>query len=359
MSISHTAAPVPPQRTTLTCIQAQAFHRPMLGSERKIAWVVALTVTMMVIEILAGWQFHSMALLADGWHMSTHALALGISLLAYALSRRFAGDHRFAFGTWKIEILGAYTSALILAAVACSMLWESSLRLFNPGTIHYGESMLVAMVGLAVNLLSAWLLGDQGHSHGPGHHHGHGHSGHSHAHAQRDHDHDHHDHHEHHEYHEHHEHDHDHDHDHDDQQHGHQDLNKKAAYIHVLTDAATSVLAIVALAGGMLWGAAWLDPVMGLVGGVVILYWAKGLLSETTRILIDAESHGPVSEQIRDTVTSHHSSLLDLHVWRIGETRYAAIVGLPAVTEPQLNHLRHHLEQIPNLAHLTLETHPH
>ncbi len=138
MSISHTAAPVPPQTTTLTCIQAQAFHRPMQGSERKIAWVVALTVTMMVIEILAGWQFHSMALLADGWHMSTHALALGISLLAYALSRRFAGDHRFAFGTWKIEILGAYTSALILAAVACSMLWESSVLLFNPGTIHYG-----------------------------------------------------------------------------------------------------------------------------------------------------------------------------------------------------------------------------
>ena len=339
MSISHTAAPVPPQTTTLTCIQAQAFHRPMQGSERKRAWVVALTVTMMVIEILAGWQFHSMALLADGWHMSTHALALGISLLAYALSRRFAGDHRFAFGTWKIEILGAYTSALILAAVACSMLWESSVRLFNPGTIHYGESMLVAMVGLVVNLLSAWLLGEQGHSHGPGHHHGHGHSGHSHAHVQRDHDHD-----------------HDHEHDHD---HGHQDLNKKAAYIHVLTDAATSVLAIVALAGGMLWGAAWLDPVMGLVGGVVILYWAKGLLSETTRILIDAESHGTVSEQIRDTVTRHNSSLLDLHVWRIGETRYAAIVGLPAVTESQLIHLRHHLEQIPNLAHLTLETHSH
>ena len=341
MSISHTAAPVPPQTTTLTCIQAQAFHRPMQGSERKIAWVVALTVTMMVIEILAGWQFHSMALLADGWHMSTHALALGISLLAYALSRRFAGDHRFAFGTWKIEILGAYTSALILAAVACSMLWESSVRLFNPGTIRYGESMLVAMVGLVVNLLSAWLLGEQGHSHGPGHHHGHGHSGHSHAHVQRDHDHD---------------HDHDHEHDHE---HGHQDLNKKAAYIHVLTDAATSVLAIVALAGGMLWGAAWLDPVMGLVGGVVILYWAKGLLSETTRILIDAESHGTVSEQIRDTVTRHNSSLLDLHVWRIGETRYAAIVGLPAVTESQLIHLRHHLEQIPNLAHLTLETHSH
>jgi len=341
MSISHTAAPVPPQTTTLTCIQAQAFHRPMQGSERKIAWVVALTVTMMVIEILAGWQFHSMALLADGWHMSTHALALGISLLAYALSRRFAGDHRFAFGTWKIEILGAYTSALILAAVACSMLWESSVRLFNPGTIRYGESMLVAMVGLVVNLLSAWLLGEQGHSHGPGHHHGHGHSGHSHAHVQRDHDHD---------------HDHDHEHEHE---HGHQDLNKKAAYIHVLTDAATSVLAIVALAGGMLWGAAWLDPVMGLVGGVVILYWAKGLLSETTRILIDAESHGTVSEQIRDTVTRHNSSLLDLHVWRIGETRYAAIVGLPAVTESQLIHLRHHLEQIPNLAHLTLETHSH
>ena len=318
----------------LTCGQAHAFHRPQNGSERRIAWVVALTVVMMAVEIVAGWKFHSMALLADGWHMSTHALALGISLLAYGLSRRFAGDHRFAFGTWKIEILGAYTSALILAAVAASMLWESSVRLFNPGTINYGESMVVAVIGLVVNLLSAWLLGEAGHTHGPGHHHGH------------------------------HDHDHDHDHHHEHGSHrghnatqsAHHDLNKKAAYIHVLTDAATSVLAIFALGGGMLWGAAWLDPVMGLVGGVVILYWAKGLLGETTSILIDGESDGVVSRQIRTLIAEQAIELQDLHVWRIGENRHAAIVGLPQVEAATLDRLRIRLQQIPTLAHLTLET---
>ena len=322
----------------LTCGQPHAFHRPQSGSERRIAWVVALTVVMMVVEIVAGWKFHSMALLADGWHMSTHALALGISLLAYGLSRRFAGDHRFAFGTWKIEILGAYTSALILAAVAASMLWESSIRLFNPGTINYGESMVVAVIGLVVNLLSAWLLGEAGHTHGPGHHHEH-----------HDHDHDH--------EHEHDHHHHDHGrHEHNPAQAAHHDLNKKAAYIHVLTDAATSVLAIFALAGGMLWGAAWLDPVMGLVGGVVILYWAKGLLGETTRILIDGESDGEVSRQIRAIVAEQAIELQDLHVWRIGEIRHAAIVGLPWVDASTLDRLRNRLQQIPTLAHLTLET---
>ncbi len=321
-----TFTPPATHNSTLTCGQAHAFQRPSHGSERRIAWVVALTVVMMVVEILAGWRFHSMALLADGWHMSTHALALGISLLAYALSRRFAGDHRFAFGTWKIEILGAYTSALILAGVAVSMLWESSVRLLNPGTINYGESMVVAVIGLVVNLLSAWLLGDAGHSHGPGHHHSHGHG-------------------------------HDHDHHHlGYKQSAHHDLNKKAAYIHVLTDAATSVLAIFALGGGMLWGAAWLDPIMGLVGGIVILYWAKGLLGETTRILIDGESDGEVSRQIRAAVAEQAVELQDLHVWRIGETRHAAIVGLPRVDAATLDRLRRRLQQLPTLAHLTLET---
>ena len=341
--------------TSLTCGQAQAFHRPAQGSEQRIAWVVLLTITMMVIEIGAGWRYHSMALLADGWHMSTHAMALGVSLLAYRLSRHFAGDHRFAFGTWKIEILGAYTSALILTAVAGSMLWESFGRLFNPGTIHYGESMLVAVVGLAVNLFSAWLLGADGHTHGPGHSHGH-HDHTHHDHHDHDHDHDHHDHdHDHHDHdHDHHEH-HEHDHGSHDASHPHHDLNKRAAYIHVLTDAATSVLAIVALLGGMLWGAAWLDPLMGLVGGVVILVWAKGLLVETSRILIDADSEGGLSEQIRTLALRQQLTLDDLHVWRIGEGRYAAIVGLKNSDENQLNEFRQQLEQLRELAHLTIE----
>ena len=336
---------------SLTCGQAHAFDRPNQGAQRRVAWVVALTVVMMVVEILAGWRFHSMALLADGWHMSTHAIALGISLLAYHLAARFAGDHRFAFGTWKIEILGAYTSALLLAAIALSMLWESAHRLFNPGTIQYGESMLVAAIGLAVNLLSAWLLGEAGHSHGHDHHH-HGHD-HQHAHA-HDHDHDH-----------HHDHDHDHDHQHDDDAHthGHHDLNKRAAYIHVLTDAATSVLALVALLGGMFWGAAWLDPLMGLVGGVVILIWAKGLLVETSRILIDADSEGDansegtVAGKIRKLTAAQRLQLEDLHVWRIGAKRYAAIVGIHGGSEAEIAQLREKLEGIAPLAHLTMEHH--
>jgi len=146
------------------------FRRPNQQNERRIQLVVLITALMMVIEILAGWQYHSMALLADGWHMGTHVLALGVSLLAYVLSRRFAGDHRFAFGTWKIEILGAYTSALLLAIVALSMIWESVERLLSPGEINYGESILVAFIGLVVNLISAWLLGGDHHHHGHHHH---------------------------------------------------------------------------------------------------------------------------------------------------------------------------------------------
>ena len=304
----------------MQCCQEAAFQRPAQGAERRIRWVVILTVVMMVIEIFAGWLFHSMALLADGWHMSTHALALGISLLAYALSRRLAGDHRLAFGTWKIEVLGAYTSALILTAVAFSMIAESVSRLANPGEINYVESMLVAVVGLAVNLFSAWLLGDQ-------HHHGLGHS-HSHDHHADDHDHDH---------------------------HGHHDLNKKAAYIHVLTDAATSVLAIFALLGGLLWGAAWLDPLMGIVGGVVILFWAWGLLKESSLILIDADRQSKMREAILAAVSAQKLEISDLHVWRIGEQRYAAIIGLATTQAESVSALRDSLAQMDKLVHLTID----
>ena len=315
----------------LRCNQAAAFHRANQGAERKVAWVVVLTVVTMMVEILAGWQFHSMALLADGWHMSTHALAMGIALLAYRLARRFSGDARFAFGTWKIEILGAYTSALLLAVVALSMFWESFWRLLDPGQINYRDSMLVAVLGLGVNLLSAWLLGDD-HHHGPGHHHDHGHA-----------------------------HDHDHDHQHD--AHGHEgkgekvrDLNKHAAYIHVLTDAATSVLAILALAGGMLWGAAWLDPMMGFVGGALILIWAWRLLKETGQILIDLQG-GQLSHQIQHAAEDLTLELAELHVWRIGEGRDAAIIGLAQDDAAAIARLRQALQRLPSLAHLTID-HP-
>jgi cation diffusion facilitator family transporter len=304
----------------MQCCQSAAFQRPQQGAEQRIRWVVMLTVVMMVVEILAGWLFHSMALLADGWHMSTHALALGISLLAYALSRRLAGDHRLAFGTWKIEVLGAYTSALILAVVAFSMIAESISRLSNPGDINYLESMMVAVVGLAVNLFSAWLLGDD-------HHHGIGH-GHAHGHHADDHDHDH---------------------------HGHHDLNKKAAYLHVLTDAATSVLAIVALLGGLWWGAAWLDPLMGIIGGVVILVWAWGLVKESSLILIDADTETSMRAEILQTAEQHALQIDDLHVWRIGDQRYAAIIGLAATSESSIMVLRQALQRHHQLVHLTID----
>jgi cation diffusion facilitator family transporter len=180
---------------------------------------------MMVAEIIGGWLLNSMALLADGWHMSSHALALGLSVVAYVFARKLSDDRRFAFGTWKIEVLGGYSSALLLGVVAALMLFQSVERLFSPSAIHYNEAIVIATIGLGVNLLCAWLLKD-GHTH-----HDHGHSG---------------------------------DHDHE---HGHHDINLRSAYLHVIADAATSVLAIGALVGGKFLGAAWLDPVMGIVVG--------------------------------------------------------------------------------------------
>jgi cation diffusion facilitator family transporter len=231
---------------------AHAFDSGNALAERGARRAMWLTLVMMVVEITGGWWFNSMAVLADGWHMSSHALALGLSAFAYACARRYAGDRRFAFGTWKIEILGGYTSAILLLVVAALMAFQSVERILVPSRIHYPQAIVIAVVGLAVNLLCAWWLRD---------HHDHDH---------RDHEH-------------HHDHDHDHDHGHG---HGHgHDLNQHSAYLHVIADAATSVLAIVALLGGMVFGAAWLDPVMGLVGAVLVTFWAWGLLRKTGRIL--------------------------------------------------------------------------
>ena len=199
-------------------------------AERNTRWAVVLTALMMVAEIVGGWAFNSMALLADGWHMSSHALALGLSVAAYGAARRFAGDQRFAFGTWKIEVLGGYTSAVFLVGVAALMLYQSAERLISPSAIDYDQALPIAVVGLVVNLACAWLLGG---GQSPGHEHAHG------AHD-----------------------------------HHHHDLNLRSAYLHVVADAATSVLAILALFGGKLWGADWLDPVMGIVGAALVASWA-------------------------------------------------------------------------------------
>ncbi|MGE8258574.1 MAG: CDF family Co(II)/Ni(II) efflux transporter DmeF [Stenotrophomonas sp.] len=301
-------------------------------AERNTRRAMWLTVSMMFIEIFGGWWFNSMAVLADGWHMSSHALALGLSVFAYRCARRYAHDPRFAFGTWKIEILAGYTSAIALLGVAALMAVQSLQRLWVPAPIHYDEAILIAVVGLGVNLLCAWWLHDSpGHAH---HHHGHGH-GHAHGH----------------------------DHDHHDHAHGHahgHDLNLRSAYMHVLADAATSVLAIVALLGGKLWGASWLDPVMGLVGAVLVTVWAVGLLRDSGRVLLDAQMDAPVVAEVREVIEQGPwpARLADLHVWQVGRGKYAVAASVvTSDVDLDADQLRQALAVHEELVHVTLEIH--
>jgi cation diffusion facilitator family transporter len=259
-----------------------------------------------------------MALLADGWHMSSHAVAIGLSAFAYALARRHARDHRFAFGTWKIEILGGFASALFLLGVAAWMVIGSVERILDPKPIHYREAIIVAILGLAVNVACALILG-RAHDHGHEHHHGHGEGGH------------------------------------------HHDLNLRSAYLHVIADAATSVLAIAALAGGMVFGWAWMDPVMGFAGAILVAVWAKGLLRDSSRVLLDAEMDHPVVDEIREAIATQpewgkETQIIDLHVWRVGKGSYACILAL-ASPNPGLTvqSVRQCLSIHEEIAHLTVE----
>lgn len=290
------------------------------ASIRRAMW---LTAVMMVIEIAGGWWFNSMAVLADGWHMSSHSLALGLSAFAYSFARRQAGHRAYAFGTWKIEVLGGYTSALILIGIAILMAFQSIERLVVPQAIHYDEAIGIAVVGLAVNLLCAWWLRDS-HSHGHDHSHDHGH---------------------------------DHDHDHAPAAGNHADVNVRAAYVHVLTDAATSVLAIVALFGGRLYGAAWLDPAMGLAGAVLVALWAKGLLRDSGRVLLDAEMDTPLVDEVRDAIErgAVPARITDLHLWRVGRAKYACVVSVNTTADVDGEHFRRVLCVHDELAHVTVE----
>jgi cation diffusion facilitator family transporter len=300
----------------------QHEHRFDAGNPRgeaRTRWVLALTVLTMVAEILAGWWTGSMALLADGWHMGTHAIALGVAAVAYALARRHASDTRFSFGTWKIEVLGSFASALVLGLVALGIAGESLLRLWRAEPIDVRVALWVAGIGLVVNLVSAWLL----------------HGGEDHGHSHHDHD------------------DHGHDHGH---AHAHHDLNLRAAYVHVLADALTSVLAIGALCGALWLGWSWLDPLVGVLGAVVIAVWAVGLLRESSAVLLDREMDHPLARRIREDLESDgDAKVADLHVWRVGRDQFAAIACLvadvplaPSVYRARLDHHR-------QLAHLSLE----
>lgn len=301
----------------------QHNHRYATGNaaaERGTRLVLWITVATMLLEIVAGWWFNSMAVLADGWHMSSHALAIGLSALAYAAARRYAGDASFAFGTWKIEVLAGYTSAIFLVGVAGMMVFGSLERLWSPQEIHYPEALAVAVLGLVINLVCALILG-KAHDHGHGHDHEHGHD-----------------------------------------HHHHDDLNLKAAYIHVLTDALTSVLAIAALAGGWFYGWDWLDPACGLVGAVLVGLWAKKLIIQTGRVLLDREMDHPVVEEIREVIAglpaAGQSQLTDLHVWRVGTGAYACALSLLTHdTELTPLQVRERLGVHAEIVHATVEIH--
>lgn len=275
-------------------------------AERRTRWVVGLTFVTLLVELVAGWLTGSMALMADAWHMASHVGALGLAAFAYRFARQHANDSRFTFGTGKVSALAGYSSALLLGVVAFWMVWESTQRLFNPVDIHYAEAMAVAALGLAVNLVSAWLLGDD-------HHH--------------------------------------HDHDHE-----HVDHNLKAAYLHVLADALTSLLAIVALAGGMLYGWRFLDPLMGLIGAALISRWAWSLARDSAAVLLDAEDHGEMAAAVRRLIEAlPDHQVADLHVWRVGPASRACILSLVSHDPHPAEYYRQRLSQVAGLDHLTLE----
>ena len=308
--------PHPLSHHTHTHVFLGAAHE---RNERRTLWVVALTAVMMVAEIVAGNIFGSMALTADGWHMATHAGALGISAWAYRYARLHVQDARYTFGTGKIGDLAGFSSALILALIALGIGYESTQRLLAPVRIAFDQAILVAVIGLAVNLLSAWLLagGADAHAYEPEHAHAHAH-GHAHTHA-------------------------------------HHDQNLRSAYVHVLADALTSVLAIVALFAGRYAGWQWTDPLAGIVGAVVIARWSFGLLRQTAAVLLDASADEHLGERIRQLLETGEDCVSDLHVWRVGPGQYACIVALVSPQPQDPEHYRARLRSIGELAHITVE----
>ncbi|MDP2164591.1 MAG: CDF family Co(II)/Ni(II) efflux transporter DmeF [Hydrogenophaga sp.] len=289
-------------------------------NERKVWLVIALTASMMLVEIVAGTLYGSMALVADGWHMSTHAGAMLIAVLAYRFARRHAGNPRFTFGTGKLGDLAGFASAIVLALIALLIGWESLVRLTQPIHIDFNQAIAVAVVGLGVNLVCAWLLKDD-HAH-------HHHHGHEHHHS-------------------------------NDEHHAPgkgRDNNLRAAYLHVLADALTSVLAILALLLGRSYGWSWADPAMGVVGALVIARWSWGLIRDSGSVLLDAAAEGQdVRQEIREAMAPTGSQVTDLHVWQVGPGHFAAIVSLMAREPREPAHYKALLAHIHELSHVTVE----
>jgi cation diffusion facilitator family transporter len=279
-------------------------------NERRTWFVVAITAIMMVGEIVAGSYFGSMALLADGWHMATHAVALGIAAVAYLFARRQARNSRFAFGTGKFGDLAAFSSAIILVMIALQVAYESALRLVHPVPIAYGEAILVAALGLGVNLVSAWLLRDT------------------------------------------HDHDHDHGHSHG---HEHRDNNLRAAYVHVLADAATSILAILALVAAMLLQWVWADPAVGIVGSLVIASWAYGLIRDCGAVLLDVSADKTIETVIRDRLETKGDRVTDLHLWQVGPGHRAAVISIVSDNPLPPATYKRRLQGLRGLSHVTVE----
>jgi cation diffusion facilitator family transporter len=308
-------------------------------NERRTWFVVALTAAMMVAEIIGGSIYNSMAVVADGWHMSTHAGALAIAALAYRFASRHARDPRFTFGTGKVGELAAFTSAVILAMIAAAIGYESILHLITPEPIDFVEATWLAAAGLCVNLASAWLLFDKDHHHA-GHDHGHTH-GHDHGHDHDHHDHDHHDHHDH-------------------AHHGHaggHDSNLRAAYVHVLADALTSVLAVGGLLAGRFFGWVWMDPAVALVGVCVILSWSFGLVRSAGTVLLDMVPDRHLAGSIRKRLEAEGDRVSDLHLWRLGPG-HAGLIASIVTEQPQPPAVyKHRLEGLAGLSHVTVEVH--
>lgn len=277
-------------------------------AKKNTLYATLLTLITMLAEIIGGIYYNSMALLADGWHMSSHVVALGLAYLTYVLAQKYANDFRFNFGTFKIEVLGGYTSAIFLLVVAFFMAFHSFERIMNPIQIAYKQAIAIALIGLIVNLICAWLLKDD-------HHHEHNHH--------------------------------------------HHDMNLKAAYIHVLTDALTSVLAIIALIGGMFFGADWLDPLMGIFGSVIVAVWAVGLIKQSGKILLDANMNDSIVQEIVDVINGLDEKVIieDLHVFRVGKEKYGSILHLKSDEVIETSKVKEALSIHEELVHISVEWH--